>query len=252
MKSGIFSVLLALFLILPGVTLSAPLVDVEIAVGGWLNSPDGSAGYKGDDLNFEDDLNYDAETDLTGRARLELPFFLPNLTLMTTNLTYEETGKTASSFEFGGESFKSGENFDSKFKMDHHDIAVSFSFPFINLASLGKLQADLGLNLRIMDIEATIKQGNLRESKDLNIPIPMCYAYLRLEPFEGIAFEAEGRGIAFGDNTMTSIIGRARYNVFGPLFIAGGYRIESVDIDEEDVKIDADFKGPFFETGFKF
>jgi hypothetical protein len=34
--------------------------------------------------------------------------------------------------------------------------------------------------------------------------------------------------------------------------MAGGYRMEKFDIDEKDVKIDTEFKGPFFEGGFKF
>jgi len=253
MKFQLRAALLIFFLIIPFGSASAlPLVDAEIALGGWMYSPEGFAGYKGTDLDLEDDLGYEDETGITGRFRMELPLLLPNVTFMTTDLTYEGDSKRGAGFEFGGKTFAADTEFSSKLSLDHHDIAVSFSLPLLNLASLGKLQADLGVNLRLMDIEAEITQNGLNESKDMTVPIPMGYAYLRLEPVSGIALEAEARALAVGDNNMTSIIGRARYNIFGPVFVAGGYRVEKIDIDEEDVKIDTDFKGPFFEAGFKF
>lgn len=254
MKARICTALLALFLFFPVTGFALPLIDAEIAVGGWMNSPEGDAGYRGDALSLEDDLGYDDETDLTGRIRLELPLLLPNVTFMTTNLSYDGTGNVDFDFDFGDTDFKAGAEFYSEIKLDHHDFAVSFSLPLLELASLGKLQADLGVNLRLLDLEARIEQdqNNLKESKDITLPIPMGYAYVRIEPLDGLAFEAEGRGLVLGDNSMTSVIGRARYNVFGPLFVAGGYRIEKIDIDEEGVKIDTEFKGPFFEAGFKF
>ncbi|MGE4519578.1 MAG: TIGR04219 family outer membrane beta-barrel protein [Desulfobacteraceae bacterium] len=252
MKSKMAVSALLFFLLIPFYGYCLPLIDAEIAVGGWLNSPDGFAGYKGDNLYLEDDLGYDDETELTGRIRLELPLLLPNVTFMTTGLSYDGDSKMGTGFEFGGTDFDADVEFSSELKLNHHDFAVSFSLPLLKLASLGKLQADLGVNLRLVDIEASITQENLRESKSLTVPIPMGFAYLRLEPISGIALEAEGRMLSVGGNSITSLIGRIRYNIFGPLFMAGGYRMEKFDIDEKDVKIDTEFKGPFIEGGFKF
>jgi len=252
MKSKLAVSALLFFLLIPFYGYCLPLVDAEIAVGGWLNSPDGFAGYKGDNLYLEDDLGYDDETKLTGRIRLELPLLLPNITFMTTNLSYDGDSTMGTGFEFGNTKFDANKKFNSELKLDHHDFTVSFSLPLLKLASLGKLQADLGVNLRLVDIEASITQDTLRESKSLTVPIPMGFAYLRLEPISGVALEAEGRMLSVGGNSITSLIGRIRYNIFGPLFMAGGYRMEKFDIDEKDVKIDTEFQGPFFEGGFKF
>ncbi|MDY0362149.1 MAG: TIGR04219 family outer membrane beta-barrel protein [Desulforegulaceae bacterium] len=234
-----------------------PLIDFEIAAGGWFKGPDGFAGYKGDDLYLENDLGYDDETELTGRIRLELPLLLPNITFMTTNLSCDGDHTTDKIFEFGNTQFDGTKKFYSELKLNHHDFAVSFSLPLLNLATLGKLQADLGINLRLLDIEASMEQflegtDLKRESKSVNVPIPMGFVYLRLEPISGIALEAEGRMLSIGGNSITSLIGRLRYHILGPVFVAGGYRIEKLDVDEEDVRIDTDFRGPFFEGGFKF
>jgi len=239
-------------MIIPSASFALPLVDAEIAVGGWLNSPSGFAGYNGDDLNLEDDLGYEAETSIMGRIRIELPFLLPNFTVMATSLSYDGDGKLANTFDFGNTDFTANMNFHSKLKLDHQDFALSFSLPLLNLATLGKLQADLGVNLRLLDLEASIEQDNIKESKSITIPIPMGYAYLRLEPIDGLAVEAEGRGLVIGDNSMKSFIGRLRYNIIGPLFVAGGYRLETIDINEEGIRINTEFRGPFIESGFKF
>lgn len=252
MKKSLYVVVIAVLLLLPQNSFSLPLIDLEVAVGGWLNSPSGDAGYRGDSLDIENDLGFEDETDLQARLRLELPFFFPNVNFMTTNLEYDATHQTTKGFDFGDTDFLANKDFYSKVVLDHNDLAVSFSLPLLKLASFGTLAADLGLNLRLVDIEATIEQDGLKESKDLTLPIPMGFAYLRLEPIEGIAFETEYRGLVLGDNSMTSLIGRARYNFFGPAFMAGGYRLEKIDIDEEGIRIETDFKGPFFEVGFKF
>lgn len=254
LKSAVFALLFVFFI--PFNLNSLPLIDAEIAVGGWFKGPGGFAGYKGDDLYLENDLGYDDETELTGRIRIELPLLLPNITYMITNLSCDGDNTINKTFKFGSEQFDGSQKFYSELELNHHDFAVSFSLPLLELATIGKLQADLGVNLRLMDIEASMEQkinGTLiRESKSLNVPIPMGYAYLRLEPVSGIALEAEGRMLSVGGNSITSLIGRIRYNIFGPLFVAGGYRVEKLDVDEEDIRIDTDFKGPFFEGGFKF
>ncbi len=256
MKLRFYAFITALFLFFPMYVYSLPLIDAEIAAGGWFNSPGGEAGYKGDSLNLEKDLGYDSETKIGGRIRVELPLLLPNVTAMTTGLSYDGNYKTDKAFKFGNQIFDASTNFYSKVKLDHYDFAVSFSLPLLNLASLGKLQADIGVNLRLMEIEAEMEQTQgdmlIRESKSFTLPVPMGYVFLRVEPFSGLGFEAEGRLLSIGGNSISSILARVRYNVFGPLFIAGGYRIDKMDIDAKDVVIDTDFKGPFVEAGFKF
>lgn len=256
MKLRFYALVTALFIILPVSVFSLPLIDAEIAAGGWFNSPEGIAGYKGDSLDLEKDFGYDSTTKVGGRIRVELPLLLPNITVMRTGLSYDGDNKINKSFDFGNKNFNASTNFYSKIKLDHYDFAVSFSLPLLNLASLGKLQADLGVNLRLMEIEAELQQTQgsslVRESKSFTLPVPMGYVFLRVEPLSGLGFEAEGRLLSIGGNSISSIIGRVRYNIFGPLFLAGGYRIDKIDIDEKDIVIDTEFKGPFVEAGFKF
>ncbi|MDP2166829.1 MAG: hypothetical protein Q8J64_00680, partial [Thermodesulfovibrionales bacterium] len=60
------------------------------------------------------------------------------------------------------------------------------------------------------------------------------------------------RGISYSGNQLISLIGRLKVKPIGPLFIAGGYRHDNLKVDEEDIKADLKFKGPFAEAGFEF
>jgi hypothetical protein len=80
----------------------------------------------------------------------------------------------------------------------------------------------------------------------------MAYVGAQLKPVKNFAIEAEIRGIALSGNHFYDLIGRAKYSVFGPAFIAAGYRHEEVKIDSKDVKANLKFSGPFIEAGVEF
>jgi hypothetical protein len=67
-----------------------------------------------------------------------------------------------------------------------------------------------------------------------------------------MAVEAEGRGITISDSAIYSLLGRLRFKVFGPAFVAAGYRYDKIDVDEDDVDADFTIQGPFAEVGLKF
>jgi hypothetical protein len=43
-----------------------------------------------------------------------------------------------------------------------------------------------------------------------------------------------------------------RYQFSGPVFAAGGYRYDKLEIDEDNVIVDAEFSGPLIEVGINF
>ncbi len=236
---------------------------LEVAAGGWRKSPDGQLSYEavdlGDVIDIEDDLNYDEETQVTGRLKLDLPLFLPNLYIVAAPMEFEGIGSKAVDFKFGDQVFSAGASLDSKVNLDQYDIGLYYGIPGVSMASAGFLNIDVGLNARIIDLSAEIRGASasdpgitIVEEESQTVVVPMLYLAVQMMPTENLAIELEGRGLAIDDDSIYSIIGRLRYNVFGPAFVAAGYRFDSVDIDEEDIMIDADFQGPFAEIGLKF
>jgi outer membrane protein len=138
--------------------------------------------------------------------------------------------------------------------MNHIDAALFYGLPFLETGTGGILNIDLGLNVRTIDFETKIKQEatGLEESESYLLPLPMAYLGVQLRPLEWLAFEGEGRGIGYGGDYYYSLIGRLKIKPFGPFFVAGGYRYDAIDIDYEDVVVDAVIGGPFAEVGFEF
>jgi outer membrane protein len=235
-------------LVLPGSAFA--FLGLEVGVGYWKQDPSGTLEYQGTSLDLKNDLKFDSKYKPYARVKAELPLILPNIYLMATPMEFSGTGnKTVT---FGGQNFTAG--FDSKLKMDHYDIALYYPLPFIKTASLGVLNAELGINARIINFEGTLHQPTtgISTSKKLTLYVPMIYAGIQVKPTSSFSIEAEGRGIAYSSNHYYDIIGRLKVMPAGPLFIGAGYRYESIKIDASDVKADIKFTGPFVEAGLVF
>lgn len=251
---------LSLFLAIPSVSYA---IGIEVSVGAWRQDPQGTLSYKPvaltDNMDLDRDLKYDTETRLTGRVKIDMPLAIPNIYLMATPMSFEGRGlKTLGNFKWGDKEFAVSQPFDSKIVLDHLDIALYYSLPFLKKLTVGKLNAELGLNARVIAFKAEISgtetttNTTVTESKSFTLPVPMVYIGVQIMPVKALALEAEGRGVAYGGNHYYSVIGRLKIKVIGPLFIAGGWRQDDIKIDEKDVKAEFEFKGPFAEVGLKF
>ena len=173
-------------------------------------------------------------------------------------MDFEGSGSKSTNVKFGDTVFNGTADLDADITLNQYDFALYYGLPFVRTASLGKFNIDLGINVRLVDFEAKVsgidQSSGLSASEDqsLSIPVPMLYLAFQLMPTDWLALEVEGRGLALGDNSLYSIIGRLRYSFAGPVFAAVGYRSDMVDIDEDDVEVDVDFSGPFLELGIKF
>jgi outer membrane protein len=242
---------------------TASAIGIEAALGVWNQNPVGDISFKAgsanDNLNIKDNLRYSDETKITGRVKIEMPLFIPNVYLMATPTEFNGTGiknTTLPTFQFGNVAFDANVPFTSKLKLDHYDIGLFYGVPMLKTATAGVLNVEVGLNARIIDFKAevtgTANGQTTTESKALTIPVPMLYAGVQVTPVKWFAAEGEIRGIAYGGNHYFDLIGRAKFKPYGPFFAAVGYRYDKVKIDVDDVKADATFSGPFGELGVEF
>ncbi len=256
MKKIIIGIILLMVAL--GLPLTSHAIGLEVALGGWSQKPQGDIGYKpvtpDDSLDLERDLKYDTEFRLTGRVKIDMPMLVPNIYLMGTQCEFDGTGQKNVNFKFGEETFSANVDFYSKVKLNHYDIALYYGIPLLKTATVSTINVDLGLNVRIFDFKAEVRQDStgIEESKSLTVPIPMAYVGLQFTPIEKIAIEMEGRGISYSGNSLISLIGRIKFKPMGPFFLAGGYRYDKIKIDEDDVDADVKFHGPFAEIGMEF
>ncbi len=256
MKKLLLSINIAILfaLVLPSV---AHAIGVDMAVGAWLQEPSGTLGFKttssNDLLDLDNDLNYNEETRPFGRLILDMPLFIPNVYLMYTPMEFEGNGSKSGTFNFGDQIIDGSVGFSSELKLDNADIALFYGIPGLETATSDMLNIDIGVNVRVYDVEARIVQGStVDESESFVAPVPMLYLAMQFRPIEALALEVEGRGISISGNHAYSLIGRLRWNAVGPLFLTGGYRYDRIDVDERDIIIDTEFQGPFVELGLAF
>lgn len=247
-----------LFIIIPVILLIftvAPVyaIGIEAAVGAWNQLPEGDMGYKGDSLSLKGDLQYSkSKTEMLGRVKIDMPLFIPNIYLMATPMKYTGNGVKSTAFRFGDRVYVANVPYSSELKLDHYDIGLYYGIPFLKTATLNKLNVDVGLNVRIMDMKGSVTQGAISESKSYMLPLPMLYAAGQLKVIGDLSVEAETRSIAYSSNHYIDVIGRLKYKVFGPAFIGAGYRYEKIKVDYNDLKVDVNIGGPFAEVGVKF
>jgi outer membrane protein len=230
-------------------------IGIEVAVGGWAQSPEGQLAYKSslaaDSVDFENEARYADEDRLFGRINLDLPV-LPNIYFMGTPMEFDGDG--SKNFTFGDATVTG--DFYSKAKLDHYDLALYYGIPLTGLASLGTLGIDLGINVRRMDIEMVVQDKSTplagTDSVKETIYIPMGFLAVQVMPTENLALEAELRGISYDANHYFDLIGRLKYRFAGVAFAAAGWRHEDLSIDEKDIKADVTISGPFIEGGLQF
>jgi outer membrane protein len=229
-------------------------LGLEAGIGYWKQNPSGTLDYKGvtaaDNLDLKNDMNLESKSRPFVRVKAELPLVLPNIYFMATPMSFEGTGEKNVNFTYGGQTFTGNVPIQSKVKMDHYDLA--FYYTFLDKLTLDTVNLDLGLDVRAISFEGTISQGSLSASKSLSLYIPMGYVGLRVKPVSAFSIEAEARAVAFGKSHYYDLIGRLKIKPVGPLFIAAGYRSETIKIDTDDVKTDVKFAGPFAEVGVSF
>jgi len=256
MKKTISLIGLLALLSLSSVSHAMPVIDIEAAIGAWMHTPSGDLSYRSEDVDdnliINDDLNYDTETQIYGRALIHLPIE-PTLYLIAAPMTFEGTNSDKQ-FDWGDITISPDYEFYSKLTLNLYDVTLYYSLPLLNLATLGTLNIDLGLDARFMDVEVLISQvqiGNI-DSQSITLVVPMIYAAAQLKPGDRWSIEAEARGISYAGNSIYSLIARLEVKIFGPTFAAGGYRHEVINMDEQDVRAEISFGGPFVEAGIQF
>lgn len=237
-------------------------LGLEAGVGYWKQNPSGTLEYNpsgsptpNDTLDLKNDMNLGSKSRPFVRVKAELPLFLPNVYFMATPMSFEGTGRKNVNFNYGGQTFSSTAPIESKVKMDHYDLA--FYYTFLDKLTLDMVHLDLGLDGRAMKFEGTITgkdtlNNTVTASKDLSLYLPMAYVGLQVKPVKAFSIEAEARAIAFSGSHYYDLIGRLKVMPVGPLFIAAGYRSETIKIDTNNVKTDIKFAGPFAEVGVAF
>jgi len=126
--------------------------------------------------------------------------------------------------------------------------------PLLKTATLKTLNVDFGVMVRRQEVRAELFQPNTGQLArvDTIYYLPMGYLAVQIRLLKKLALEAELRGLAYRSNHYYDLLGRVRYDLPGPVFLAGGWRYQEIDLDEDQIRATAKFTGPFAEVGVRF
>ncbi|NTV13833.1 MAG: TIGR04219 family outer membrane beta-barrel protein [Desulfobulbaceae bacterium] len=244
--------LLAIFLLWtrPGWALG-----VEAAVDLWGPTATGSVAYQALASNDRFDLEHEAglsrEANFGGRLKVDLPI-LPDLLFQATPLEFSGTGSKGGAFDFGGHSYAADAAVASKLVLDHYDLGLVFGVPLLKTASLKTLNVDFGLIVRRQEVRVELVQPDTGQFArvDKTYYLPLAYLAAQVRLLKKMSLEAELRGFVYSGNHYYDLVGRCHYDLPGPLFLAGGWRYQKIELSEDGIQAAVNFSGPFAEVGF--
>lgn len=232
-------------------------LGVEAAVNLWETKASGSFAYQpvlaGDRFDLEHDAGMGRELNWGGRIKVELPM-LPDIIFQATPMEFSGTGSKGDTFNFGGHTYAADTSFNSRLSLDHYDLGLIFGVPLLKTATLKTLNIDFGLLVRRQEVKAELSQPGTGQFTRVNETyyLPMGYLAAQVRLLKKMALEAELRGLAYSGNHYYDLVGRVRYDLPGPVFLAGGWRYQEIELDEDDILASVDFSGPFAEVGVGF
>jgi outer membrane protein len=232
-------------------------LGVEAAVNLWAPEASGSFGYQpvaaGDGFDLEHDGGLGRENNWGGRIKVDLPI-LPDILFQATPMAFSGTGSKGDTFSFGGHTYTANTALNAKLGLNHYDLGLIFGVPLLETATLKTLNIDFGLVVRRQEIRAELAQPATGQfvRVDETYYLPMGYLAAQVRVLNKLALEAELRGLAYSDNHYYDLVGRIRFYLPGPVFVAGGWRYQEIELDEDGIRASVKFSGPFAEVGVGF
>jgi len=252
MKKIVISASLAVLLVSGA---SAEMLGLEAGVSYWMPKASGFAEYQGDEINLEDDLGYgddETATVVWGSFVHFIPL-VPNIKVQRTIFKMDATENLSRSIKFGGKTYNISAKTYSEIDLTQTDFIAYYQF--LNLISLGTLSLDLGINVKYLQGNMSIKNTNVDEETDIDIPIPMLYAKGKFNlPFTGLSLQGELSYLGgIGDHKIYDGKVSAVYETSIGFGAEVGYREEKLKIDDlDDFSSDITIKGPYASLFYHF
>jgi outer membrane protein len=244
------------------------LTDFEASVGVIQQKPSGYVSYKptsdADKIDIKNDAHVGDKTKPWAKFKFEhsIPI-IPNIKLAYMPMKFDGSGVLSRDIKWGNYTYKATADYSLSVKLDRFDTTLYYNLPFINTATAGKLDVELGLNVRTIMFDGKLNgttTGNQKvsENKSVTLPIPMGHLAAEIKPINQVSLLGEFNYIGYNKNTYYDYTAGLRLNSHGlistPLkpFIEVGYRYEKLKLDEKDVKSDLKIKGGYALVGVRF
>ncbi len=242
--------------------LSVQMVQADVIgfeVGAYQWSPDYSGtlssdsnGTAGTVIDVKNDLGYSDESHNILYASLEHPIpLLPNIKIVSTDLMASSSSTLTRDLIFGGTTYSVDEDVFSVFDMSNTEYTLYYELldNWINL--------DLGITFRkysgVVKLETDPAGSGLNESEVLDFTIPLFYADVRADlPFTGFFVDAQANIIGYDNDSVSDLALTIGYESDFGLGASVGYRVFSLEVEDDTFNSDLEFDGAYINVFYHF
>ncbi|MFT6387037.1 MAG: outer membrane protein [Cellvibrionaceae bacterium] len=251
--TNLISLVFATITLLSVTAHSAPLVDVSVTVGEWQPDYSGDIGINGNtatlkELGFDDD----SHNVFTLVFKHSIPI-IPNAKIRHSDISTSASGTLVRSLEFDNVTYSASEDIETDLDLTHTDFTLFYS-PLNNW-----VQIDLGITGRRFDAGGTVVGSiNGADSETFDDWVPMLYAGFGFElPLSGLYADATFNAVGYDGNQVSDITAAVGYAFALPavdIVAELGYRTFTFKLDEDDndIGIDLELDGLYFNLGLQF
>lgn len=243
---------LALFGLVSGPVLADEMISLK--AGYLVLSPEGtfavdSGSLTGTKIDLEDDMGYDDSEDFFGEIAVQLgPFRLAGSYLP---LSFSGDGSFTQTVNFNGQTFAAGLASASDVDIDLYDLGLTWHI--INFDDLPvRLQLGPEVAIKYIDADLSIKGFDannntlmVSESESVQAPVPTIGARARVGFSDFLALVGRVGYLGYDGNNFLDADAQVEFSPLPLVGVFGGYRYMDIEVDEEDVFIDAQFSGPY-------
>src|SRR5262245_21935239 len=259
MSAFLLTVLLGIDAAAQDGTISAKVRRWKADLQGDIKADDN--GLSGSNVDVDSTLGFDTEENFD---ELHISMGLPILGRFNFQYMkggFEGTTVLTSDITFGGSTFTKDTEVDSELDFETYTLLWQLGASTPGVIG-GGVSAGGIAGIKYFDLHAKVgdRFGN-SEDADINAPVPVIGAYVRLSLLKFLSIEAQVHGIKYFDTFGLGIEGTfydatiAADVKFMGLFAGVGYRYYHLDVEYEDggdTEVKFDLDGFFLEAGFSF
>jgi len=108
------------------------------------------------------------------------------------------------------------------------------------------------LSIKVVDGDVSTTTGGIREEVSGTVPVPTIGARARVGLADFLAVTGRVGYVEYKDNTFLDVDAQLEFSPIPLVGIFGGYRYLDLDVDEDDIFIDATFEGPYAGAFLRF
>ena len=235
----------------------ADFTRVEAGVGSWQSDPSGPITYNKlgvtQTVNVENNLGFDEENFTYAWLNIKHPVpLIPNLRLEKVDVDFSGTSLRTFDWVHNGTTYTYAANTHSQLEIDQTDIVLYYNI----LDNTAWTTIDFGIDVKLMDMTVNVTEtgtGNTYTDSE-DVPLPMLYLRGRVQiPGTDLAVEGDVKYVSYSDSKVYDGRIKVDYTLdFVPVVqpaLEVGYRVQKIEIDEDDVDVRADVKFSGFYAG---